>query len=114
MTVGRRLNNVKLQIVHVEGKETFLLMFFCLCLQLTEEMASPASEAKADKVLKPSLVPDAAAPGFPGIPPTTHATLPELKQPLTQPHNTFRNHVSVYSTLYLCAGAFSLLLRVKI
>ncbi|XP_037541097.1 beta/gamma crystallin domain-containing protein 1 [Nematolebias whitei] len=61
--------------------------------ELTEKMASPASEAKADKVLKPSLVPDAAAPGFPGIPPTTHATLPELKQPLTQPHNTFRNHI---------------------
>lgn len=60
-------------------------------------MASPASEANADKVLKPGLVlPDSAAPGFPGIPPATHSTLPEHKQPLTQPHNTFTDHVSVY------------------
>ncbi|KAF7230691.1 beta/gamma crystallin domain-containing protein 1 isoform X2 [Nothobranchius furzeri] len=57
--------------------------------ELTEKMASGV---KGDMVLKPSL-PETTAPRFPGIPPTTHSTLPDLKQRLTQPHNTLRDNM---------------------
>ncbi|XP_017267424.1 beta/gamma crystallin domain-containing protein 1 isoform X2 [Kryptolebias marmoratus] len=60
----------------------------------TAKMASSVSETKADEVLKASpVLPGAAAPCFPGIPPTTHTTLPELKPPMTQPHSTFKDHI---------------------
>ena len=70
-------------------------LFSLFMLQFDGKMATLASGVKAD-ILKPSPgLPDAKTPCFPGIPPTTHAPLPELKQPLTQPLETLRHNVCV-------------------
>ncbi|KAM9339246.1 uncharacterized protein ABDE67_016906 [Symphorus nematophorus] len=51
------------------------------------KMTTLACRGEADLAVKPGAVlPDAAVPpSFPGIAPTTHPTLPELKQPPAQP-----------------------------
>ncbi|RVE55746.1 hypothetical protein OJAV_G00229230 [Oryzias javanicus] len=58
--------------------------------EFTGKMAAPVSTATADLVSTPNVgLPDSVASCFPGIPPTTLPTLPDLKQPVTQPHKTF-------------------------
>ncbi|XP_024146811.1 beta/gamma crystallin domain-containing protein 1 isoform X2 [Oryzias melastigma] len=60
--------------------------------EFTGKMAAPVSTATADLVSTPNVgLPDSVASCFPGIPPTTLSTLPDLKQPVTQPHKTFDN-----------------------
>ncbi|XP_016524475.1 absent in melanoma 1 protein-like isoform X2 [Poecilia formosa] len=59
--------------------------------ELTGKMASLLSGGKAEEVTKPGLVlPDSAAPSFPGIPPTAHPHHLS-KEPLSQPHEAIRN-----------------------
>ncbi|KAM4713479.1 uncharacterized protein FYW61_020470 isoform 2-T2 [Anableps anableps] len=61
--------------------------------ELTGKMASLLSGGKAEEVMKPGLVlPDSAAPSFPGIPPTTHP-YHLSKEPLSQPHEALRNTI---------------------
>ncbi|XP_045916005.1 beta/gamma crystallin domain-containing protein 1-like isoform X1 [Micropterus dolomieu] len=49
------------------------------------KMTTPARGGEADLAEKPGpVLPDALSPCFPGIPPTTHPTLPEHKQPQSQ------------------------------
>ncbi|KAM4521846.1 uncharacterized protein PAE49_001801 isoform 2-T2 [Odontesthes bonariensis] len=58
------------------------------------KMTSLVSGGKADVAEKPSLVlPEIAAPSFPGSPPTTHPTPPELKPPLAQPHGILGDNI---------------------
>lgn len=67
--------------------------------QVTGEMTTPAPGVEADVAVKPGpLPPDAVPPCFPGIPPTTHPTLPELKQPPAQPQGILSHNVSVQHT----------------
>lgn len=67
--------------------------------QVIGKMSAPAGGDEADLAAKPGLVlPDAAPPSFPGIPPTTHPALHELKQPPAQPQGTGRKTVSVQHT----------------
>ncbi|XP_076612232.1 uncharacterized protein LOC143336165 isoform X1 [Chaetodon auriga] len=58
------------------------------------KMSAPAGRDEADHAMKPGLVfPDAAPPSFPGIPPTTHPALHELKQPPALPHGIVRRTI---------------------
>nr|XP_020443750.1 absent in melanoma 1 protein-like isoform X2 [Monopterus albus] len=55
----------------------------------TGKMTSSFQRGESDVYLKPGLLlPNAVPPCFPGIPPTTHPTLPELKQAPAQPQGT--------------------------
>lgn len=70
-----------------------MISFFLFMLQFGGEMAAAASGVK-EKGKEPSFgIPDTVTPCFPGIPP---ASLPELKQPLTQPQETLSHNVSVF------------------
>lgn len=59
-------------------------------------MTTPVPVVEADLLVKPGLVlPDAVPSSFPGIPPTTVPTLPEIKQPSAQLPGILSNNVSV-------------------
>lgn len=60
--------------------------------QVIGKMSTSGDETEA---LQPRpLLPDATPPSFPGIPPPTHPTLHELKQPPAQPQGILGKHVS--------------------
>lgn len=58
---------------------------------------STLAGGEADVAVKPGVVlPDIAAPCFPGIPPDVlHPAPPQVKQPPAQPKEIHRNYVSV-------------------
>ncbi|XP_054871740.1 beta/gamma crystallin domain-containing protein 1-like isoform X2 [Amphiprion ocellaris] len=57
-------------------------------------MSAPVAGGEAELAVKPApMLPNAEAPSFPGIPPTTHPTLPELKQPPALPQGILRNNI---------------------
>ncbi|XP_031734239.1 beta/gamma crystallin domain-containing protein 1 isoform X3 [Anarrhichthys ocellatus] len=58
------------------------------------KMTAPASGGEADLAVKPApVLPDAVPPCFPEIPPITHPTLLELKQPLALPQAIQSNNI---------------------
>ncbi|KAM9703938.1 uncharacterized protein ACNS7B_002453 isoform 1-T1 [Menidia menidia] len=62
--------------------------------EFTGKMTSLLPGGKPDVVAKPSpVLPDPPAPCFPGIPPTTHPTPTDFKQPLAQPQGILRDNV---------------------
>ncbi len=66
-----------------------------------EKMTTAAGEGEAGLSVKPGLLQlEPVPPSVPRIPPTTHPTLPELKQPLAQPQGTFSQNVSVQLSHY--------------
>lgn len=76
-------------------------MVFCFTDQVTGKMTTPAPVGEVELALKPGpVLPDAVPPCFPGIPPTTHPTLPELKQRPAQPQGILNNNVGVRHTRY--------------
>ncbi|XP_067427584.1 beta/gamma crystallin domain-containing protein 1-like isoform X1 [Thunnus thynnus] len=62
--------------------------------EVTGKMTTPVPVVEADLHVKPGLVfPDAVPSSFPGIPPTTNPTLPEIKQPPAQPQGLLSNNI---------------------
>ncbi|XP_034555054.1 beta/gamma crystallin domain-containing protein 1-like [Notolabrus celidotus] len=62
--------------------------------EATGKMTTPAPVVETDVAVKPGLVlPDAVPPRFPGIPPPSHSTLPELKQPLAHSQGILDNNI---------------------
>ncbi|XP_022045074.2 beta/gamma crystallin domain-containing protein 1-like [Acanthochromis polyacanthus] len=60
----------------------------------TGNMSAPVAGGEIELAVKPApTLPNAEAPSFPGIPPTTHAMLPELKQPPAPPQGILRNNI---------------------
>ncbi|XP_041832601.1 beta/gamma crystallin domain-containing protein 1-like isoform X2 [Melanotaenia boesemani] len=58
------------------------------------KMTTLVSGGKTDIITKPSpVLPETLPPCLPGIPSTTHPTLPEFKQTLTQPQGIVRDNV---------------------
>lgn len=69
--------------------------------QVNGKMSTPVPGGEADPNVKPGpLVPKAVPPCVPGFPPTTHPTVPELKQPAAQPQGLLSKNVSVLHTFY--------------
>ncbi len=69
--------------------------------QVTGKMTTLDPGGEGDVAVKPGpLLPDAVPPCFPGVPPTTHPTPPELKQPPAQPQGILSHHVRVRHTHY--------------
>ncbi|XP_069578458.1 beta/gamma crystallin domain-containing protein 1-like isoform X1 [Brachyistius frenatus] len=61
--------------------------------EFTGKMATVVAGSEADVAVKPApVLPDAVAPCFPEIPPTTHPPLPQFKQPPPLPQGTHRNN----------------------
>ncbi|XP_053192679.1 beta/gamma crystallin domain-containing protein 1-like [Scomber japonicus] len=62
--------------------------------EVTGKMTTPVPVVEADLLVKPGLVlPDAVPSSFPGIPPTTVPTLPEIKQPSAQLPGILSNNI---------------------
>ncbi|XP_008287304.1 absent in melanoma 1 protein-like isoform X2 [Stegastes partitus] len=62
--------------------------------ELTGNMSAPVAGGEAEPAVKPApVLPNAKAPSFPGIPPTTNPALPEVKQPPAQPQGILRSNI---------------------
>lgn len=76
-------------------------MVFLFMHEVIGKMTTSARGGEADLAEKPGpVLPDALSPCFPGIPPTTHPTLPEHKQPPAQSQGILNNNVSVRHAHY--------------
>lgn len=69
---------------------------FMFIHQVSGKMTTPDPVVETDQLVKPGpVLPDAVPSSFPGIPPTTVPTLPQIKQPPAQPPGLLCNNVSV-------------------
>ncbi|XP_044025867.1 beta/gamma crystallin domain-containing protein 1-like isoform X2 [Siniperca chuatsi] len=64
--------------------------------EVTGKMTTPACGSETHLAVKPGpVLPEVVPPCFPGILPTTHPTLPELKQPPAQPQGILINNIRI-------------------